>query len=94
MNKAKRIKAKAKSLLKQTLQEKWEKKPLHGQFVKRLNAQIVSAHLTTQWLNSAGLKRETEGLILAAQDQSLATNNYQQMTSKTKKMTIASEFAN
>ena len=84
-NKAKNIKTKAKSLLKQKLKERWEKKPLHGQFLKRINAPNVSTHLSTQWLNSAGLKAETEGLILAAQDQSLATNNYQKMVSKTKK---------
>ena len=83
-SKAKKAKVKAKKLLKEKLKERWEKKPLHGQFVKRLNAPNVSAHLSTQWLNSAGLKGETEGLILAAQDQSLATNNYQKMVSKTK----------
>ena len=81
--KAKKIKEKAKALLKQTLREKWEKKPLHGQYVKRLMQPKVSARLSTQWLNSAGLKGETEGLILAAQDQSLATNNYKKVISKT-----------
>ena len=32
---------------------------------------------THQWLRSAGLKAETEGFIMAAQDQSLFTRNYQ-----------------
>ena len=32
---------------------------------------------THQWLRSLGLKGETEGFILAAQDQSLFTHNYQ-----------------
>ena len=32
---------------------------------------------TNQWLKRAGLKAETEGLIIAAQDLSLPTRNYQ-----------------
>ena len=33
-------------------------------------------HRTNKWLTSVGLKAETEGLIIAAQDQSLATRLY------------------
>ena len=84
VTKAKKAKGEAKKLQKEKLKEKWEKKALHGQFVKRLNAPNVSTRLSTQWLNRAGLKGETEGLILAAQDQSLATNNYKKMITKTK----------
>ena len=29
-----------------------------------------------EWLNASGLKAETEGMIIAAQDQSLATRMY------------------
>ena len=32
---------------------------------------------THQWLCSAGLKAETEGFVIAAQDQRLFTRNYQ-----------------
>ena len=32
---------------------------------------------THQWLSNAGLKAETEGFIMASQDQSLFTRNYQ-----------------
>ena len=81
--KAKRIKSKSKLLMKNLLKEKWKNKPLHGQFLKRITAPSVSLELSTQWLNSSGLKGETEGLILAAQDQSLATNNYKTNISKT-----------
>ena len=45
--KAKKAKEKAKKLQKEKLKEVWEKKSLHGQFVKRLNAPNVSAHLST-----------------------------------------------
>ena len=36
----------------------------------------VDLHRTNQWLTSTGLKVETEELIIAAQDQSLATRLY------------------
>ena len=36
----------------------------------------VDLHRTNQWLTSSGLKAETEGLIIPAQDQSLETRLY------------------
>ena len=33
--------------------------------------------MTYQWLKSGGLKSETEGFIIAAQDQAIKTNYYQ-----------------
>ena len=36
----------------------------------------VNHHKTNHWLRSNGLKAETEGLIAAAQNQSLATRSY------------------
>ena len=74
---AKRTKEKAKKLLQKSLQQRWEEKRLYGQFPKRVAQEHISKHLSYQWLKTSGMKGETEGLILAAQDQSLPTRNYQ-----------------
>ena len=81
--KAKIVKEKAKKLLQELLKKTWAEKPLHGQFVKRISKPNISKTLTHNWLKSSGLKAETEGLIIAAQDQSLPTKNYQAHVSKT-----------
>ena len=57
--KAKKIKKKAKLQLQKNGRKKWAEKPLHGQYVKRIEAQNVSQPSTHQWLKSAGLKGET-----------------------------------
>ena len=59
------------------LQEHWPNKPLHGQFAARVNNADVDKKATYHWLISSRLKSETEGCIIAAQDQSLFTKNYQ-----------------
>ena len=74
---AKRRKEKAKKLLQKSLQQRGEEKRLYGQFPKRVAQEHISKHLSYQWLKTSGMKGETEGLILAAQDQSLPTRNYQ-----------------
>ena len=73
---AKRVKATAKCLGQQQLQKTWEDKALHGKYPKRTKEADVDQQRTHQWLRNAGLKAETEGLIIAAQDQSLATRSY------------------
>ena len=50
----------------------WQEKPLHGRFL-RCTEEVASSK-TWEWLRRGELKKETEGLITAAQDQSLRTN--------------------
>ena len=71
------IKAEAKKESVTRRMQRWQAKPLHGQYSKRVNEVDVDKKYTHQWVSSTGLKGETEGFILAAQDQSLPTRNYQ-----------------
>ena len=50
----------------------WQEKPLHDRFL-RCTEEVASSK-TWEWLRRGELKKETEGLITAAQDQSLRTN--------------------
>ena len=49
---------------------------MHGQYPKRVNEKDVDHQMTNQWLKSGGLKSETEGFIIAEQDQAIKTNYY------------------
>ena len=61
-----------------------ENMPLHGQFVR--DTKDVKTSDSWDWLTKGDLKRETESLLVAAQDQALNTNSikksvYRQVTS-------------
>ena len=58
------------------MKQKWESKAMHGQYPSRIKEADVDFKQTNNWLKGTGLKAETEGSILAAQDQSLATRLY------------------
>ena len=74
---AKRLKATSKQLGKAQIHQQWKSKKLHGKYPLRLHEADVDQLNTNQWLRSDGLKAETEGLIIAAQDQTLPTRWYQ-----------------
>ena len=73
---AREAKKYVKKRIMEIMKENWEAKPMHGQYPVRVNKVDVDKEGTHKWLKSASLKGETEGFIVAAQDQSLATNNY------------------
>ena len=50
---------------------------MHGYYALRSKDADIDQLNTHQWLRCAGLKAETEGFIMGAQDQSLFTRNYQ-----------------
>ena len=66
----------ATSALKRSKKEKrledWEKKVLHGQYLRQTKE--VRSDQRWTWLRNGDLKRETESLIVAAQNQSIRTN--------------------
>ena len=74
---AKHLKLCAKKCATKQLSDSWSQKPLHGKYPIRCQQADVDQTATHQWLRNLGLKAETEGFILAAQDQSLFTRNYQ-----------------
>ena len=61
-----------KRRMKEQRKESWKRKVLHGQYLRQ--TEEISTKETWGWLSKGELKRETEGTILAAQEQSLPTN--------------------
>ena len=53
--------------------QKWEEQQLHGRF-KRLMSNI-SNEKTWTWLRKGNFKRETESLLIAAQNNAIRTNH-------------------
>ena len=58
--------------LMQKQKEKWVTKPLRRQFLRQ--TQQIPDSKSWVWLTTSGLKKETEGFLMAAQDQALQTN--------------------
>ena len=68
-----KTKIEAKQDNKTKRMEGWKDKVLHGQYPKRTGALEVSSW---DWLKRGWMKKETEGMLMAAQDQALPTRNY------------------
>ena len=66
----------AASVLKRSKKEKrledWEEKVIHGHYLRQTKE--VRSDECWAWLQNGNLKRETESLIVAAQNQSIRTN--------------------
>ena len=67
-----------KSKMKSMKKEKWNDKALYGQYPKILEKPHVDTVTTNKWLSS-NMKGETEGLLVADQDQAINTTNYQKV---------------
>ena len=74
--KAKQLKLKYKEDFKKMVRDKWKEKAMHGKFPSYLDKDHVDVELSFKWMKHTGLKGETEGLIIAAQDQALNTRYY------------------
>lgn len=60
----------------QEKQNTWQQKELHGRHVHDLNQSHIDRDASNKWLDTAGLFPETEGFIMAIQDQVINTKNY------------------
>ena len=57
---------------KEEIYKQWKKKQLHGRFIRE--TEEVRSQETWGWIRTGYLKKETEGLIFAAKEQTLRTN--------------------
>ena len=64
-----------------TRKQKWEGKQLTGRFKRLINN--ISHDKTWSWLRKGNFKRETESLLIAAQDSALRTNHIKARIDKT-----------
>ena len=64
-----------------TRKQKWEGKQLYGRFKRLINN--ISHDKTWTWLRKGNFKRETESLLIAAQDSAIKTNHIKARIDKT-----------
>jgi hypothetical protein len=80
--------------LAESLNEKWENKVLHGQYIRSIDKHLISEEDTFLWLSEGDLKAETESEIVAAQDQALQTKYRAKKYRKQKKIANADYVTN
>ncbi|XP_062829348.1 zinc finger protein with KRAB and SCAN domains 5 isoform X3 [Anolis carolinensis] len=71
--KAQQTKHQYKKTALQTRADSWHNKTLHGKFLDKIEGK-ADKEKTWLWLTNGILKKETEGLIFAAQEQAIRTN--------------------
>ena len=71
-----------------TRKQKWEGKQLYGCFKRLIN---ISHQSTWTWLRKGNLKRETEFLLIAAQDNAIRTNHIKARIDKTQQNSKCSD---
>ena len=64
-----------------TRKQKWEGKQLYGNFKRLINN--ISHNKTWTWLRKGNIKRETESLLMAAQNNTIRTNHIKVRIGKT-----------
>lgn len=69
--------SKLKAKRKQDHYDAWKSKPLHGPFIREIDGCIDM----WKWLSNSNLKKETKGLIMAAQNQAIKVNIFHQPSS-------------
>ena len=62
----------AKKKKKEERHKQWKEKQLHGKFIRE--TEEVRSEKTWGWIRKTYLRKETEGLVFAAQEQALRTN--------------------
>ena len=64
-----------------TRKQTYEKKQIYGRFKRLINS--ISYEKTLTWLRKGNPKRETESLLIAAQDNAMRTNHIKAKIDKT-----------
>ena len=67
---------KIKESITEETKVRWYEKRMHGQLPGNLDEKLVDIEQSYRWLKSGDIKGETEGTIVAAQDQSISTNYF------------------
>jgi hypothetical protein len=73
-----------KTTITRNMKERWEAKRLHGLFPRSLYEGLIDQEQSYRWLKFGDIKRETESVIMAAQDQSISANYFKKKNFETR----------